>query len=335
MKRGNNEGTIFKRSNGKWSAQVSLQGRRLCCTFKTRRECQKWLKRIIGQIDDGMTFSGATLYLWEYMNDWITCIKTLIRQSSWIHYDQLNRSYISKGIGNIKLIDLKPEQVQRYYNHLLEEGVGIHSVLKIHAVFHKALEHAVLTGVIPRNPASYTQLPRKPHREMKCLSESDVSQLLISAKGHRLEALFHLAVISGARQMELLGLKWSDLDWIKKTLKFERQLVRPDGEGVKFAPPKTRYGRRVIALGTKTVEILRDHYECQEKERLSAGETWKEYGLIFPSIVGTPMHLHYLSRNFRIVLKDAGLPRIRFHDLRHYGKLNIMGSKWQLRAYFH
>ena len=150
--------------------------------------------------------------------------------------------------------------------------------------------------MIARNPASYTQPPKKPVTEMEILNESQVSQLLVAAKGNRLEALFHLALITGARQMELLGLKWSDLDWVKQTLKVERQLLRPDGDGIKFSAPKTRYGRRVIALGGKTIEVLRKHYDLQERERLAAGYTWKEYGLIFTTRVGTPIHYHYLLK---------------------------------------
>lgn len=152
---------------------------------------------------------------------------------------------------------------------------------------------------------------------MDILNESQVSQLLIAAQGHRLEALFHLAVISGMRQMELLGLKWDDLDWIKQTLKIERQLLKPNGEGVKFSTPKTRYGKRSIALGTKTIEILRKHYEHQQADQLKAGEEWKEYGLIFTTRNGTPIHPRNLLRDYKKLLHGAGLPPFRFHDLRH------------------
>jgi integrase len=112
--------------------------------------------------------------------------------------------------------------------------------------------------------------------------------------------------------MEILGLKWSDLDWVKKTLKVERQLVR--GEGVQFSQPKTRYSRRKILLGDKTIEVLRRHYERQNEARKSAGDSWIEYGLIFPSANGTPIHFRNLMRDFKLQLQVAGLPDIRFHD---------------------
>jgi integrase len=119
------------------------------------------------------------------------------------------------------------------------------------------------------------------------------------------------------RQMELLGLKWTDLDWIRQTIKVERQLVRPDGHGIEFSAPKTRYGKRSIELGVKTTEVLRNHYERQQRERLAAGEQWEENNLIFTTGNGTPIHQRNLLRDFKKLLQDAGLPSIRFHDLRH------------------
>jgi integrase len=134
-----------------------------------------------------------------------------------------------------------------------------------------------MTSMIVRNPASNTHPPKKPAIEMNILNESQVSQLLVAAKGHRLEALFHLALVTGARQMELLGLKWSDLDWVKQSLKVERQLIRPDGDGISFSPPKTHYDWRVITLGVKTIEVLRKHYERQGEERLATGVMEREW----------------------------------------------------------
>jgi len=316
-KRSNGEGSIRRRSSGNWEVQLSLEGHRLARTFKTHRECQDWLRKTRGQIDDGLTFASTKLRLGEYITDWIMSSKTSLRQSTWIHYEQLIREYITPRIGQIRLKDLKTEYVQAFYNRLLEDGVGVHSVLKIHAVLHRSLEQAVRASMLTRNPASYTQRPKKPIYEMEILTDSQVSQFLVAARGHRLEALFHLALVTGARQMELLGLKWSDLDWVKQTLKIDHQLIRSDGDGVKYAPTKTRYGRRTIALGAKTIEVMRRHYDLQGRERSASGDHWKEYGLIFPSRVGTPIHYHRLLRSFQLILNYAGLPIIHFHGLRH------------------
>ena len=140
------------------------------------------------------------------------------------------RLYILPNLGNIKLKDLRPDQIQWMYNHLLEQNIGIPTVRKVHTVLHSALAQAEKLGMINRNPVSATQPPKAPDREMAFLTDSQVSQLLIALQGHRLEALIHLAIVTGMRQMELLGLKWTDLDWTRRTIKVERQLDRPDGE---------------------------------------------------------------------------------------------------------
>ncbi len=218
---------------------------------------------------------------------------------------------------HLKVKDLRSEHIQGIYNRLLEQGAGVYTVLKIHTMLHGALQQAVKTGKIGRNPASFTQPPKEPATEMAILNESQVSQLLVAATWHRWEAIYHLAVASGMRQMEMLGLKWTELDWIKRTIKVERQLAKPDGEGVKFAAPKTRFGKRTIALGGITIEVLRGHYGRQQAERVAAGDKWNEHDLIFTTSLGGPIHPRNLLRDFKKLLQTAGLPDISFHDLRH------------------
>jgi integrase len=144
-----------------------------------------------------------------------------------------------------------------------------------------------------------------------------VQTLLLAVRGTRYEALYLLAVTTGLREGELLGLKWSDLDWITRNLSIQRQLQRLSGQGMVFSEPKSASGRRVIALGSATIEKLREHYKHQQLERLAAGERWIENDLIFPTIIGTPNEGSNLIRSFKSLLRASNLPIIRFHDLRH------------------
>lgn len=316
-KRANNEGTLYKLPSGRWCAQLSLEGQRLSKTFDVQREGLDWLRKMRGQIDDGLSLASTKITLAEYLPSWLTSTKSAKRPSTWAHYDQVTRTYITPRLGHLKLKDLRPDHIQSFYNRLLDEEVGAYTVLKIHTVLHSALAYAVKLGMILRNPAGLVDPPKEPATEMLILNESQVSQFLIAAMTHRWEALFHLAIVTGARQMELLGLKWTDLDWVRQTLKIERQLVRPDGNGVQFSAPKTLFGKRTIALGDKTIEILRAHYDRQQIDRLKAGENWQEHGLIFTTTHGSPINPRNLLRDFKKLLSDAGLPDIRFHDLRH------------------
>jgi integrase len=317
IKRGNNEGTIFRKPNGRWRAQVSIDGKRLSFTGKTRSECQDWLKKTITQIDHGMRVEAALQTVEEYLLEWLSVSQLSQRQTTASHYAHAVKAYLIPYIGDIKMKDLRPEHVQRLYSLLVEQGVGIYAIRKAHQVLHCALEHAVTMEVIHRNPASKVRPPRAPECEMAILDEIQVSKLLVTSSNHRWYALYQLAVTTGMRQGELLGLKWVDLDVSKKTIKVERQLSRTRNGGVQFYAPKTRSGRRTIALGQATIEVLQSHYLKQEEERRTAGDQWVDQGLIFTNSLGGPINHRNLLRNFKSLLRDAGLPDIRFHDLRH------------------
>ena len=265
-----------------------------------------------------MNFTQTKITLGEFLKEWLKNTKAALQPSTWTKSEQICRSYITPNLGQMKLQNLRPEHIQNLYNSLVEQEVGDYTVIKVHTVLHSALQQAARTGIITRNPASYAQPPKEPATEMAILNESQVSQFLVAANGHRREALYHLAVVTGMREMELLGLKWTDLDFMHQTLIVERQLQRPAGEdAVKFSAPKTRYGKRAIALGSKTTEVLRAHKLRQQAEKTAAGDKWVETGLIFTNSLGGPIDARNLLRNFKQLLKAAGLPAIRFHDLRH------------------
>jgi len=318
-RRGNHEGSIYQRKDGKWRAQITLEGRRLSFTAKTRRECQDWIKNTVNQIDEGLTYSSTKITLEGYLDDWLTSKKASVQESTYIHYEQLSRTYIKPKIGRKRLKDVRPEHIQRLYNRLQEEKVGVPTIEKVHIVLHSAFSQAAKMGILPRNPVTATIPPRPTAKEMQIYDDSQVSQMLVTAKGHRWEALYQLAVTTGMRQMEILGLKWTDLDWSRQVIRVERQLTRPKGicTEVRFSQPKTKYARRSIALGSQTIQHLRTHYQNQFEEIQVAGENWSDHGLIFTTSNGTPIHPRNLLRNYKALLRDAGLPKIRFHDLRH------------------
>lgn len=173
-------------------------------------------------------------------------------------------------------------------------------------------ERQVLIG---RNPAKAVSTPKVIQQEMKVLNDNQVRELLIAAQGDRYQGLYHLAVTTGLRQGELLGLKWEDIDWASSTVYVKRQLQRRKGGGFNFPPPKTRAGRRTVKLGSGTMKQLSDHRKRQDLERFN--QDWEEHNMIFPSMVGTPTGQCNLHKFFKRLLQKAGLPDIRFHDLRH------------------
>lgn len=142
--------------------------------------------------------------------------------------------------------------------------------------------------MLRRNPCHGAELPDLPHTEMRTLDVEQTKALLTATAGHRLEALFWLAINRGLRQGELLGLKWSDVNWDTGTLQIQRQLQRLPGEGLQLVGLKTDKSRRSVALGTTELAKLKEHRRKQLEERLFYGKQWVDQDLIFTNTKGGP-----------------------------------------------
>jgi integrase len=187
----------------------------------------------------------------------------------------------------------------------------------VHSILHKALDDAVRMGLVARNVSDGVTLPRVLKREMQVLSLEQVQRLVGVAKDSRLEALLIVALTTGMRRGELLGLKWQDIDLDKGSLQVRRTMGRVAGHGVVTSEPKTASSRRKIALSSFVVEALKQHRIHQLEMRLKAGSKWQDNDLVFCNVYGNFLHPYRLYLMFNKVLADAGVPRVRFHDLRH------------------
>jgi len=318
-KRGNNEGSIYRRSNGTWRGQVTLEGKRLTFTAKTKREVQAWIHKTLDEIDNGLNFESTKTTLTTFLKEWLISIEPALRYNTIKQYEQVTQQYILPVLGKYPIRDIKPEQIQRLYNNMVKKGYGLRTVQLVHSVLHRALVHGVKLGLLSRNPDDATTPPKPKRKEMRFLDENQVQQFLIVAKAQndRFFTLYYLAIATGMRQGELLGLKWSDLDWEKGELTVCRQLTKKKGGGFELTAPKTKAGIRPISLGNNALDVLDEHREAQNLERQAVGVHWQDQGLVFTSSIGTPIDRSNMRWFFKALLKDAGLPDIRFHDLRH------------------
>lgn len=316
-RRGSGEGSIHQLPSGSWRAQVTVEGRRISHTAPTRKDAQEWVRQTTGQVDAGLTYEATRTTVEAFLAGWLASVKASLRPNTHAQYTRIARSHILPHIGKIKLSQLRPDHVQALYDRALLDGTGVRTVAYIHSVLHKALNHALRMGVVMRNVCDAAAPPRRERHEITPLSEEEVGRLLSAIEGHRLKALFYLAIVTGMREGELLGLQWGDLDWQAGTIAVRRQAQAVRGQGVRFVPPKTEAGRRTVLVGSQMLELLRAQYEQVRLLRLAAGDKWKENDLIFPTLAGTPFPAPTFNRQWQKVEAAAALPPTRFHDLRH------------------
>ena len=323
-RRGNNEGTIYQRKDGLWCAQISLNGRRLTKYAKQRSECYIWIRETLGRIHAGLSFDGIQMTLASYVETWLKGKELSRRPKTVEQYAQLTRQHILPLLGHFRLTAIQPAHLQQLYALKRAEGRGDRTVQLIHTTLYNIFKQAVHQGLLERNPAEAVERPKFEPVEMQILSEQQIGQFLSTASGSPFEALFYLALTSGMREGELMGLKWSDIDWEHGILFVQRQLLQIRGQGKVFSPPKTKSGRRQITVGPATLQQLEQHRDRQKLARAEAGERWQEHDLVFPTSIGTPGDYKRVVNEFKRLLKMAELPEIRFHDLRHTSLNSLM-----------
>ena len=322
-KRGNGEGSIWRRKSGGWSAQYTVytsEGRKRRTLYgKTRQEVAAKLSKALADREGGLTFDAGTMTVGEYLTRWLShSVRDTVSQKTYERYESIVRVHLSPALGRIKLKALTPDHVRGLYREKLDSGLAPRTVLHIHRTLSKALKQAADDGLIPRNAAASVKPPQARREEMQPLSRDQVGMFLDTVKGDRMEALYVLAVTSGLRQGELLALKWEDVDLegTNPTLEVRRSLSETRGRR-SFVTPKSGRGRH-LRLSKRAAGALRAHRKRQLEERVRKAGLWEDHGLIFPSEVGTPMSGRNLYRVFKIRVKRASLPQtLRFHDLRH------------------
>lgn len=319
--RGRNDGSIFKERNGNFRAMVTLpNGKRRSKTFQTKEACKDWIREMMTAPPTEENLPGETTN-WTvraWFDEWLAQSKNLVRPGTYYDYERFSTRIILPALGDVPLKDLTRRQVNGFYHDLTEkQKLGISSVRLVHRILHRALEMALQVNLITMNPAHGANVPRKEEVEMKVLNEPQIWTFLTTVRGHEREVLYDLAIKTGMREGELLGLKWSDLDLYHGTLTIQRQAKRVSGSGIQLRPLKTKSSRRSLNLGENTLALLRVHKVNQDVMRLEQGDKWQDNDLIFPSMFGTPMDQSNLVAEFKGILAVAGLPEIRFHDLRH------------------
>ena len=317
-KRANSEGSVYQRKDGRWVASISLEnGKRKTIYSKTQREALKEVQRANRAKEQGIILSTEDQTLEIFLKTWLEDTARLnLRDRTYIRYRELMELHVLPTLGKVKLQKLSPQQLQKLYKTKLDEGYAPQTVKHIHRVLHRSLNSALRWGLVGRNVCDAVDPPRVPKKEMAVLNVEQALQFLAAAKDDPLEALYVLALTGGLRQGEILGLQWTDLSGGK--IQVRRTVAYVPKKGLTVSEPKTPKSRRSVHLTAMAAEALKRHRVRQNEARLAAGPAWVDGNWIFCNAVGKPIDgSHLLRRSFRPLLERAGLPAIRFHDLRH------------------
>jgi integrase len=332
-RRGNGEGTIRQRTDGRWEAQLSLpNGKRKSVYGKTKKDARDKLNAARKQLDAGVDLGAPSQTLGVFLESWLAdTVRPRLAPKTYKTYRDLMRVHVIPTVGWTRLDKLTAQQVATLLREKADVGLSPATVGHIRSVLRNALNRAVKWNLITRNPVVLTDPPRQERRRVVPLASEEARAALEAARGHRLEALFTVGLFLGLRQGEILGLRWADVDLESATLSVTQALQRVDGALI-FRAPKTEKSRRRLTLPATVVAALRAHRDRQAFERQAVGDHWKESGLVFTTRIGTPIDPRNALRVWQKLLSDAGLPKRTFHVTRHTAVSILIGEGVPLKV---
>lgn len=317
------EGSISQRKDGKWTGSLIVgydetgKAKRKYVYGNSHRDVSKKLKELTVKVETKTYTEPNKMTFAEWVNVWLEEYKKpSLRVTTYEGYRAMADHHIIPVLGGMKTTKINTAHIQKFYNKKQGEGLAPKTIRFMHCVIRGALEQAKKEGMMFINPAEAVVLPRLEHEEMKTFSSDQAVVFLKEADEGRYFAVYYLALTTGMRRGEILGLRWQDLDFERGTLSINKSLVRVKS-GLVLQDPKTQKARRTIKLPDSAVRILRKHKTAQKQERLRLEGDYQDQDLIFANEIGKPTCPRALTRHFERLLKRAGLPAIRFHDLRH------------------
>lgn len=326
------KGHIRRRGKSSWSIVLDLgrgcDGKRLQKWHTVRgskRDAERELARLVHELETGAYVEPTKMTVAELLQRWLAdYARANVSGKTYERYAEIIRNSLIPALGHHQLTKLHPLHIQAFYADMLENGrkngprggLSPMTVRHYHRVLRKALHDAVRWRLLGRNPAEAVDAPRVVRKEMKVLDIAQVSQLLRAAEGSRFHIPIVLAIATGLRRGEILALRWEDVD-LNAGMITVRRALEQTRQGIGFKQPKTPKSRRMVVLPEFAVGLLRTQREAQAVQKLVLSPGYQDTDLVCTEADGRLMNPEHLSRCFHGVLKQAGLPDVRFHDLRH------------------
>jgi integrase len=316
-RRGNGEGSISHRPDGRWQAQVTVEGKRRAVYGRTREDAAAKLQALQHAVTGGLPAPDGRATVGRYLDSWLASVEPRVRPRTLKHYSYMVE-LISREIGRVKLAKLSPQDVGAMLARMQASGLSPQTCSLARAALRTALADAERDGLVSRNVAALASAPRVAHQQPRILTPEQAQALLDALQDDGLRRLATVAVHSGLRQGELLGLRWQDVDWQAGELHVAQALQRLGGE-YQLVEVKSRTSRRTVPLTADAVAALAQERQCQREAQLSAGGRWREPipGLAFTTSTGAPRSGSAVTHAFADALSAAGLPPMHWHHLRH------------------
>ncbi len=333
-RRGRGEGSVFQRADGLWSGSISLgvdaNGRRVrrTCYAASKAEVLAKLNGIRADVAGGVLEPTKTT-LAKYLDQWLGDITNEVKPNTKLCYASTVRLYVVPNIGSVLLSKILPAHVQGLLRSLEKDDKSPRIRQLTHSVLRVALKKAVRLGLIVRNPVDAVDPPRVVKAPRTVLDGPQCTALLKSLVGTPQHALYTTALGMQMRQGELLGLQWSEVDFTAASIRVEATLIEQAGRIIGRASVKTASGNRTIAMPPVVVSALRAHRVRLLEAGLS-GSPW-----VFPNENGGPFLKSNVSRYLKAALTKAGLPKCRFHDLRHAGATLLIAAGVDVKTVQH
>ncbi len=286
--------------------------------FATKKEAERAMVEKIAELNRGEYIEPTKMTVKEFLEMWLEDeVKPNRKVSTYDIYHSVITNHLIPGIGNIPLHQLGPIHIHQLMKSLSNKDISSTTAKYSVRTLKVALNWAVKMQLIPKNPAANIRIStRSTGSEMKVWTDEEVNRFLQAAKGSKFYPTFYLAITTGMRMGELLGLKWTDIDFDRGTISIRRTLQRTSAGLQLIEQTKTAKSRRLISISPSTVEVLKKHRVEQKKEMIQYNYR-DVYDLVFTSRTGKPVEPRNLREYFSLITKKAGLPPIRFHDLRH------------------
>lgn len=287
-------------------------------TGKTQKEVAQKLTDLLKSVKDNNYTPPDKRTVSSWLDAWAAEYMSGVKPRTADSYKSMIERHIKPALGALRLVDLRGEDVQRFYNKLQKDGLSPKTIKNIHGTLHKALQQATENRYIPFNPSDSCKLPKAEKAELKPLDDDQIGQFLRAVKGHRHEDLFVVTLFTGMRQGEVCGLMWDCVDLEAGTILVKRQLQSPrkKGDGYYLATTKNGKGRS-LTVAPFVVAALRRVKVAQLENRLKYGEVWEDTGFVFTNEIGQHLRPKGVYDEFKRVVEKMGCPGFRFHDLRH------------------